>query len=78
MENLKKLIRIAKERQKIADNAILKAMAELTSLFDARSQKEYEEAEEAVLLYIYDGKDINDNSISLSDLIKQIRTIEKK
>ncbi|MCM1062638.1 MAG: hypothetical protein NC452_20525 [Eubacterium sp.] len=75
MENLNDLIKIAKHRQKLADDAIYAALQELKTMFC--SQNAYEEAEEAVLLYIYEGTDTKDKQITLGNLIRNIKSINK-
>ncbi len=74
MNNLSAIIKIAKQRQKLADEAIYKAVQSLKEMC-GDNQKAFEEAEEEMLLYIYDGTDTHDNKITLSKLIKDIESI---
>lgn len=73
MNNLSELIKIAKHRQQLADEAINEAVEHLKTI--CGSKKAYEEAEEEMLLYIYDGTDTHDNTITLNKLLKDIRRI---
>lgn len=71
MNNLKELIRIAKHRQKLTDAAIEKAINELRMI--CSDKHTFEEAEEAILLFIYEGTDIDDKKITLDELMRSIK-----
>ena len=74
MNDLKELIKEAKELQQITDKAVKETLNVLRAEFKG---KYYEQIEETVLIYIYDGTDINDNEITLNNLMKKIRAINK-
>lgn len=75
MNDLRELIRNARKLQKITDEAIKKALGELKSM--CNDKYSYQNAEEAILLFIYEETDTNDNKITLNDLMKNIRAINK-
>lgn len=76
MNDLKELIRNARKLQKITDEAVIKALNELESICK-NNKYDYQSAEEAVLLFIYEETDSKDNKITLNDLMKNIRVINK-
>lgn len=73
MNNLCELIKIAKHRQELADKAVYNVTEYLKTI--CGSQKAYEEAEEEILLYIYEGTDPQDNKITLNKLLKNIKAL---
>ncbi|MCM1059031.1 MAG: hypothetical protein NC452_01905 [Eubacterium sp.] len=73
MNNLCELIKIAKRRQELADEAVYSVTEHLKTICGNR--KAYEEAEEEILLYIYEGTDPQDNKITLKKLLKNIKAL---
>lgn len=71
LRELKQLTKTAKQMQRITDEAIEKAIYELRR--SCRSEQIFESAEEALLLYIYEGKDVNDKKIEIDDLMNIIK-----
>lgn len=76
MNDLRELIRNARKLQKITDEAVKRTLDELESICK-NNKYDYKSAEEAVLLFIYEETDANDNKITLNDLMKNIRAISK-
>lgn len=75
MNNLKELIKNARELQEITDKAIKETLNVLSAEF--KNNQYYSEAEEAVLIYIYEGTDVKDKEITLNKLMKKIRAMNK-
>lgn len=75
MNNLKELIKNARELQEITDKAIKETLDVLSAEF--KNKQYYSEAEEAVLIYIYEGTDVKDKEITLNNLMKKIRAMNK-
>lgn len=75
MNDLRKLIKNAKELQEITDKAIKETLDVLSVEF--KDNQYYKEVEEAVLIFIYEGTDIKDNEITLNNLMKKIRAMNK-
>ncbi len=75
LNDLKQLIRVAKRQQSITDTAIERAIHRLKLI--CKSKEVFEEAEEAVLLFIYYGTNINDKEISIDELMKNIKVINQ-
>lgn len=75
MDNLRDLVRSASRRQQFADEAIGRCLDELKLM--CSDMKTFEKAEEALLLFIYDGTDTNDNEITLNEFMKNIEEINK-
>lgn len=73
--NLKELIRGARKLQKILDISIEKVLNDLKDI--CKDKEAYQNAEEAVLLFIYEETDINDKAVTLDGLMKNIRAINK-
>lgn len=75
MNDLRELIKNAKELQEITDKAIKETLDVLSVEF--KDNQYYKEVEEAVLIFIYEGTDIKDNEITLNNLMKKIRAMNK-
>lgn len=73
--NLRELIRSARKLQKIVDVSIEKILVELKDI--CKDKEAYQNAEECVLLFIYEETDINDKKITLDKLMENIRAINK-
>lgn len=72
-KELKNLIKNATKSQLNSDVAIKKTLNELKQL--CKNPIDYQNAEEAVLLFIYEQTDTNDNKITLDMLIEHISRI---
>lgn len=75
MNNLRELIKNAKELQEVTDKAVKETLDVLSTKF--KNNQYYSEAEEAVLIYIYEGTDVKDKEITLNNLMKKIRAMNK-
>ena len=75
--NLKELIRSARKLQKILDTSILKILNELIDICGDIDNEDFQNAEDAVLLFIYEETDVNDKKITLDELMENIRAISK-
>lgn len=73
--SLKELIRNSRKLQKVLDLSIEKALDELKDI--CKDKEAYQNAEEAVLLFIYEETDTNDKQITLDKLMDNIRNINK-
>lgn len=75
--NLKELIRGARKLQKVLDFSIEKLLDELKDICGDIDNEDLQNAEDAVLLFIYEETDINDKKITLDELMENIRAISK-
>ena len=75
MNDLRELIKNAKELQEVTDKAVKETLDVLSTKF--KNNQYYSEAEEAVLIYIYEGTDVKDKEITLNNLMKKIRAMNK-
>lgn len=73
--NLKELIRGSRKLQKVLDLSIENALNELKDI--CKDKEAYQNAEEAILLFIYEKTDIDDKKITLDKLMDNIRNINK-
>lgn len=73
MDDLKQLIITAKRQQAKTDSAIGKAIGALSLLCD--DKQSFEKAEEAMLVYIYQGTSVDDKKIDIDKLIQDIENI---
>ena len=70
---LKQFTETAKQMQRNTDEAIEKAIDELRRI--CRNKQIFELAEEILLLYVYDGEDVNDKKIGIDDLMNTIKEV---